>query len=227
MKNFRVFLLVFIITAVAVENTVAQDITTAGVFFSKMSEKYGAIRDYTANIAIKSDTTYSTGNVLFKRPSQLRIDFTRPKNQVIVFTGDRLIIHLPRYPAITLSQSVSEGGNGGASMATPEGLSLLRRAYSIAYETGAAAVPLEEGSSERVVVLALNRRSVNETFRTIRLSVLPDSKLIRRIEAWTLAGTKVTFDFWNYRLNGGIPDIKFLYDVPPEAPTLDNFLFLD
>ena len=163
--------------------------------------------------------------VYFKRPNRLRIDFTKPKEQVILFTGDTLTIYVPSYRMV-LNQTIEKGSSAGtANLATPQGLSLLKRSYTIAYETGATPQPLEEGSSEQVVILALNRRSASETFRNIRLLVSPGTKLIRRIEAWPISGSKITFDFSYYRLNTGIPDSRFLYDIPPNADMMNNFLF--
>ncbi|MGP1576913.1 MAG: LolA family protein [Treponema sp.] len=205
----------------------SEEITTASVFFSGVSEKYGSMRDYTADITITAGNGKETMNasVFFKRPNRLRMDFTRPANQVILFTGETLTIYLPAYRMV-LNQNMDKGGAASsANLATPQGLSLLKRSYTIAYETGAAAQPLDENSSEQVVVLALNRRSASETFRAIRLLITPATKLIRRIEAWPISGGKITFDFHNYRPNTGIPDSKFLYDIPPNADMLNNFLF--
>ena len=204
-----------------------QSITTASVFFAGMSERYGALSDYTANLTVSTGSKGQTmeATVYFKRPNRLRIDFTKPNEQVILFTGDTLTIYVPSYRMV-LNQTIEKDSSvGTANLATPQGLSLLKRSYTIAYETGAASQPLEEGSSEQVVVLALNRRSASETFRSIRLLVSPETKLIRRIEAWPISGSKLTFDFSYYRLNTGIPDSRFLYDIPPNADMLNNFLF--
>ena len=199
-----------------------QSITTASVFFAEMSEQYGAL---TVSTGSGSKVQTMEATVYFKRPNRLRIDFTKPKEQVILFTGDTLTIYVPSYRMV-LNQTIEKDSSAGtANLATPQGLSLLKRSYTIAYETGATPQPLEEGSSEQVVILALNRRSASETFRNIRLLVSSGTKLIRRIEAWPISGSKITFDFSYYRLNTGIPDSRFLYDIPPNADMMNNFLF--
>lgn len=206
----------------------SQSITTASVFFAGVSEKYGGLSDYTAALTISAGTGSRTqvmnATVYFKRPNRLRIDFTKPDEQVILFTGDTLTIYIPAYRMV-LSQTIEKSAAGSAHLATPQGLSLLKRSYTIAYETGADPQPLEEGSSEQVIALILNRRSAAETFRTIRILISPSTQLIRRIEAWPISGSKITFDFSNYHLNTGIPDSRFLYDLPPNASMLNNFLF--
>lgn len=204
----------------------SQDITTAGAFFSAVSERYGKINDYMVDMRITVGSSSQYGTAMFKRPDRLRIDFRSPAEQFIVFNGNTLSIYLPQYRTI-LSQEITQSSAGGASLSTPQGLSLLKRAYTIAYETSAAPVPLDEGSSEKVIVLIMNRKSAAETFRTLRVSISPDSRLIRRIEAVPVSGGKITFHFSNYRINAGIRDKNFVFDAPPTAQVSNNFLFAD
>lgn len=201
----------------------AQQILTAAAFFQSVSEQYGKIKDYEASVDIKAGRASMEGRVSFKRPDLLRIDFSKPASQVIVFNGDMLTIYLPESSAV-LNQSV-QNSNPGANLATPQGLSLLSRYYSVQYESGQAAVPFEEGSDEMVVRLVLSRRNTTEAFRFIKLAVSADTKLIRRIEAVTTQGETFRFDFSNYVLNQGISDQRFIYDAPSSANNYNNFLF--
>lgn len=121
----------------------------------------------------------------------------------------------------------SSGTSSSANLATPQGLSLMSRYYSVAYESGQDPVPLEDGSTEMVVKLVLSRRNTTEAFRYIYLSVLPDTKLIRRIEAVTPQNERFQFDFSNYVINQGISDQRFIYDPPTSANNYNNFLFTE
>ena len=201
----------------------AQGILTASSFFKSVSDNYSTIKDYEADVDIKASKNTMSGHLSYKHPNLLRIDFTNPEDQVICFNGDLLTIYLPGSAAI-LNQSV-DNSNSGANLATAQGLSLLGRYYSPAYETGQEALPLDEGSDERVVNLILRRRNMSEAFSTIKLSVSPETMLIRRIEATTPQGEVFTFDFKNYKLNGGISDQRFIYDPPTSANNYNNFLF--
>jgi outer membrane lipoprotein-sorting protein len=201
----------------------AQGITTAGAFFKTVSDFYGTIRDYEAQMDIVQGRSNMSGRVSFKRPELLRIDFTSPRDQVIVYNGDVLTIFLPDRQAV-LNQAASSSGRAG-SLATAQGLNLLSRYYTIAYETGQEPVPLDAASPEMVVKLLLTRRTISEEFRTIRLSVSPDTKLIRRVEATTTRGLLFTFTFSNYLLNQGIADQRFIYDPPTSANEYNDFLF--
>ncbi|WP_294428705.1 outer-membrane lipoprotein carrier protein LolA [uncultured Treponema sp.] len=202
----------------------AQGILTASSFFKSVSENYATVKDYEADLDIKAGKNNMTGHVSYKSPNLLRIDFSSPEEQVICFNGDLLTIYLPESAAI-LNQSVDNSSNNGANLATAQGLALLGRYYSPAYETGQEAVPLEEGSEELVVNLILRRRNMTEAFSTIKMSVSQSTMLIRRIEATTPQNEVFTFDFKNYILNNGISDQRFIYDPPTSANNYNNFLF--
>lgn len=204
----------------------ADGITTAGVYFKSVSDYYSSIKDYEASVDISAARREMAGRVSFKKPGLLRIDFSNPPEQVIVFNGDMLTVYLPEAPAV-LQQSANAGGGGlgGASLGTPSGLTLLSRYYVIAYEIGQEPVPLEEGSSEQVIKLVLNRRTSSEAFRSIKLAVSADSKLIRRVQAVTPRGEVFVFNFTDYKLNQDISDRRFIYDPPSSANNYNNFLF--
>jgi len=218
-------LLCLFFTSLALTSSVfAQGILTASSFFKSVSENYATIKDYEADVEIKAGKTNMSGHVSYKNPNLLRIDFTVPEEQVICFNGDLLTIYLPESAAI-LNQSVDNSSNSGANLATAQGLSLLSRYYSPAYETGQDPVPLDEGSEEMVVNLILRRRNMSEAFSSIKLSVSPSTMLIRRIEANTPQNETFVFDFKNYVLNNGISDQRFIYDPPTSANNYNNFLF--
>lgn len=206
-----------------------QEIVTAGRYLEMVSETYGSIRDYEANIAIRSGGSDMTGRVNHLSPSFLRIDFTRPAEQVIVFNGELLTVYLPEFRA-TLSQNINQSRRStttAAGMASAQGLTMLRRNYVPSFVTGPNPEPLDPNSSESVVKLRLTRNSVSEGFREIILSVNPETRLIRRIEGRTIADGEVRFDFTNVRINQGIPEQRFIYDAPPSANMYHNFLFRD
>ena len=206
----------------------AQEIVTASRFLDTVSQNYASIRDYEAQVAIRSGTTDMTGNLSFLDPFFLRIDFTRPAGQVLVFNGENLVVHIPDLRA-TLNQPVAPArrtsGVGAAGFASAQGLQLLRNGYVPAFVSGPAPVLLDERSRDMVVQLRLTRRLLSEGFREIILSVDPETLLIRRIEGRTVADALVRFDFINVRTNLGIPEQRFVYDSPPTANMYHNFLF--
>lgn len=202
-------------------------IMTAGDFFQSINEFYGTIKDFEANVAITDSKSVSYAKVSFKRPNLLRFDFTSPDTQVICFNAETLTIYVPRTRSIMTQTVSSAGRSSGAGIATPEGLSLIRRYYAISYETGQNAEPLEEGSLEMVVKLILVPKTSSEGYRRIRMSINPESKLIRRVEGYAKSGETFIFDFKNYAINKGIPDTRFIYDPPSLANIYDNFLYAE
>jgi len=219
----------FFLESIVIFSGFSQEIITADRFLESVSERYAAIRDYEARVVIRSDTAEMTGNLSFLQPYFLRIDFTSPADQVLVFTGELLTVHDPRLRTV-LNQAVTpvrRAGSpmGGASLASAQGLQLLRRGYVATFLTGPEPVPLSAGSPERVVQLRLTRRLTSENFREIILSVNPETLLIRRIEARTLTNALVLFDFTDMRTNVGIPEQRFVFVAPPTANMHNNFLF--
>jgi outer membrane lipoprotein-sorting protein len=204
----------------------SSEIITAERYLEMVAERYGGIRDYEARLNIRSGTTDMAGTVSHLTPSFLRIDFTSPAEQVIVFNGEQLTVYLPEYRAV-LNQIITANNRPTASLASAQGLVLLRRNYIPSFVTGPAPVALDAGSEEMVVKLRLTRRSISEGFREIFLNIDPDTKLIRRIEGRTIAEGLVRFDFLNIKTNQGIPEQRFIYDSPPSANLYNNFLFRD
>jgi outer membrane lipoprotein-sorting protein len=201
----------------------AQEIVTADKYLESVSEQYGHIRDYEASITIRSSGHDMTGTITHLSPSFLRIDFTRPAEQVICFNGELLTVYLPEYK-VTLSQNINQTRKSqGGGM----GLNMLRRNYVPTFVTSPSPQPLDTNSRERVVKLRLTRRSISEGFREIILSINPDTKMIRRIEGRTIADGDVRIDFTNIRTNQGIPEQRFIYDAPASANIYHNFLFRD
>jgi len=202
-----------------------QEIITAERYLEMVSEHYITIRDYEANITIRSGSSNMAGTVIHRAPHLMRIDFTRPAEQVILFNGDSLIVYLPEFRAI-LSQNLNPNRRS-ANMASANGLVMLRRNYVPSFVTGPHPEPLDGGSQERVVKLRLTRRSSSEGFREIILSINPETRMIRRMEGRTVTESEVSFDFTNIRTNLGIPEQRFVYTTPPTANMYNNFLFRD
>jgi outer membrane lipoprotein-sorting protein len=227
-RTLFLFLLFFMVFPGTPAGVWAQEIITAERYMTALSEKYAGIKDYEAQVVIRSGSTDMTGQLSFLNPSFLRIDFTRPAEQVICFNGELLTVYVPEF-RVVLNQPINSRTSAatGASLASAQGLTLLRRNYVPSFVTGPEPVPLDTNSRENVVKLRLTRRNVSEGYREIILSVSPDTSLIRRIEGRTIADALVRFDFTNIKTNLGIPPGRFIYDSPASANVVNNFMFRD
>ncbi len=202
----------------------AQDILTAPRFFDSVSERYGGINDYVATIQIQREESDMEGTLYYRAPNLLRIDFTVPEGQFLVSDGENLSVYVPQYNVVLQQKLRSRGSEAVASMASEEGLSLLRSNYSIAYLDDPTPVRLDEESRELVTKLRLTWRSTTEGFRQLTLSITEDL-LIRRIEGTTVNYDEIVFDFEDIRINQNIPARRFEYESPASANTYSDFLF--
>lgn len=218
----KAFPSIILAAALAAAPAMAQDILTADKFFKDVSARYAAIKDYEALVAVEAGKQTMSGTVIYKAPSLMRMDFTEPASQVIVYDGQNLVVYVPEFRAVLSQQT---GTANPAAAATGEGLRMLGRNYSVAFETGPTPVPLPGAESESVVRLILSRLTVAEGFRTITLSIDPTRLLIRRMEGITLAGDLISYDFTQIVLDQDIPATKFIYDSPASANMYNNFLF--
>ncbi len=202
----------------------AQAVVTAERFFDRVSETYGGIVDYEADIRITQGDTVMEGALSYKRPNLLRIDFSRPAGQVLVSDGRLLTIYYPDLEVIFEQTLRRPGDDGAAGLASRQGLHFLKSNYAIAYVVGPDPVPLDGPAGEPVVKLMLTSRSATEGFRQLELAVAAGN-LIRRISGITVGFEEHRFDFFNVRTNQNIPDTRFAYDSPPFANVYRDFLF--
>ncbi|NBC30105.1 MAG: outer membrane lipoprotein carrier protein LolA [Spirochaetes bacterium] len=202
----------------------AQELETATQFFDALAQRYTGIVDYSADIRMIREEASYAGEIFYRGPNQIRINFNEPEDQVLVSDGRVLKVYIPEYNVV-LQQTLAEGGDGsGAALATEEGLELMKEGYSIAYLDSPDPVALEEGSDEMVTKLRLDWRVSSEGFRQLTLSIT-DDLLIRRIEAVTVGYEEIVFDFTDIVLNEGIPTTRFEYEAPASANIYTDFLF--
>lgn len=202
----------------------AQQILTAGEFFDAVAANYASIEDYIADVVWRDEGGTMRGELTYKRPDMVRIDFEVPEDQVFVSNGEVLQIYIPAYYVI-LEQELREGvASVPGGQITGEGLALMRRNYDIAYLEGPEPVPLQEGSDVFVTQLRLDRKQVTEGFRELVLSV-DDSGFIRRIDGTKIDWEEVQMELSNIRINQRISDQVFEYDGDPSASKNENFLY--
>ncbi len=200
---------------------------TATAYFDTVSENYAVVEDYQADIEIRREDSLMKGVLFYKSPDMIRINFSEPEEQVLSLDGELLSIYIPQYRVI-MEQKIEKDAqvSGGASLASKEGLKLLKRNYTVAYLKSPEPVNLDEDdtSSEKVVKLKLIWRSTDESFRQIDLSI-GENGLIRRMIGYDEEYNEMQFDFMNITVNQNIPDARFKFDGPASANVYENFLF--
>ncbi len=217
MKRFHFFFLF----AISLVQAFSQDIKTASALFNEVSDRYATIGDYTARVVITQGNVVQMGNLVYKNPNRVRIDFFDPRGQVIVSDGRTLTVYVPAY-AVAFTQDVGSGNV--ANMASRQGLNILRNNFSISFASSPTPQPLQQGSSELVRKLRLTWKSADEAFRQIDLAIA-ENGLIRRITGVTVNYKTVQLDLTDIEVNTGVGDGRFQYESPPNANRIHNYLF--
>jgi outer membrane lipoprotein carrier protein len=200
----------------------ATELVSAEKYFASISAGYQKVKDYEATITITQGKTTSRGKLSYKSPMYLRIDFDDPPKEVLNLDGQKLTFYSPANEVILEQRYKKKSPSQVEAMATSQGLAIMQRNYTIAYLSGPAPVPLEEGSREQVVKLKLTAHGTT-SFSQMIVSV--KDSLIRRVEGTQSSGDKVVMDFANIRTNQGVPDSRFVYDAPPYANVIQDWLF--
>jgi len=162
--------------------------------------------------------------IYYKTPNLLRINFTEPEDQVLVVDGIQLMMFLPLHHVLMRQEITRHSQASLATMVSEQGLKLLEQNYSVAFLDNPEPVILEEGSDEMVRKLNLAWRTPGQGFRQIEMSVNKDM-LIRRMVGITDNYETFQFDFINIQLNQDLPDARFVFEEPPSAYMIENFLF--
>ncbi len=222
-KNTLSYIFIYLF-AVFPQTLQSQEIVPAIDFFNIVSDRYGQISDYTGEIVITKGEDILEGVIYYKTPDRLRINFTVPKDQVIVVSNEKLTIYLPQQSAVMVQQLKKQNPSSLAAMAGSQGLHMLSKGYSISYLNNPDLVSLDDGSNEKVVKLKLEWRTTDEGFRQIYMSIGKDG-LIRRMKGINAEYEELQIDFKNIKINQNISDARFDYELPASAYIIKNFLF--
>ncbi len=201
-----------------------QQILTALEYFDSVADNYAELDDYIAALTWTDESGSMSGTVYYKKPNLIRIDFDVPEDQVYVSNGEILMIYVPAFNVV-LQQELRDTPTGSAeTLASEQGLALMRRNFNIAYLEGPEPVPLDEGSEVLVTQLRLDRKQVTEGFRQIVLNV-DEGGFIRRIVGTKVDWEEVQLDFDDIQINQNIPTARFDYTPEADASVYENFLF--
>ncbi len=217
MKKLFLAVLLFSATYAAI----AQDLINANDIFNKVSDLYAKLNDLQATIKISKGDKVQSGVLYYSKHNLLKIEFSEPSKQVILINRDNLQIYIPSHQTILEQQF----NNSGTGLASSGGFSILRSNYSVSFAE-AGRVPLSAGSPEQVYKLSLYPYAgAKEGFKYVIMSVLPESFLIRRIEAVNIKNERIIFDYSSIVVNPGIPLARFTIETPNLTNVYPNFLY--
>lgn len=224
MKKKSLFLIISIILPMSLFSQ-----QTAGDFFKTISTRYAEIESYTANFKITSGLRgkiVQEGVMTYMSPNLLRMDYTEPEEQVLNVNSRKISIYVPAHGTL-FEQTINSEEDALAletSGLTSQGLSLFNTNYSISYVNGPELEVLDEDNPEEVYKLKLVPRKFSEPFQEIVMSLTSDG-FIRRLESTTRTDEIIIFDIVDVDTSANINETVFVYDAPPTATTLTDFLF--
>lgn len=229
-ESYR-FFIVLILFGITIAPVSSQQIRTASQFLQRVSEEYAGFEDYMADIVFTTERERMVGTMYHRRPNLMNIEFTEPQDQFIITDGRFLRVHVPSLNT-TLSQRLRTTADAPGGIATAEGLALLRRNFSVAFQSSPELVGVNStanyiepvGPDTPVVNLRFDTSTPDEGYRQLIVSVDSNYR-IRRIVGTTVDLNRVQFDFTNIRVNQGLPDSRFEYVSPPASSTFEDFLF--
>lgn len=201
-----------------------QQILTALEYFDAVADNYADLTDYIAGVRWSDESGSMSGTIYYKKPNLLRINFDVPEDQVLVSDGELFMIYVPAFNVVLQQELRDVPGESPGELLTPEGLTLMRRNFNVAYLEGPEPVPLDEGSDVFVTQLRLDRKQVTEGFRQIVLSV-DENSFIRRIVGTKVDWEEVQLDLTDIQINQNIPTARFDYTPEADASVYENFLF--
>jgi outer membrane lipoprotein-sorting protein len=202
----------------------SQQILTALEFFDTVASTYAEIDDYIATYTWRDEAGTMTGELYYKKPNLIRIDFDVPEDMVLVSNSEVFMVYVPAFNVVLQQELRDVPAPQSGDLATAEGLTIMRRNFNVAYLEGPEPVPLDDGSDVLVTQLRLDRKQVTEGYRELVISV-DERGLIRRIVGTKVDWEEVQMDLRDIQINQNIPTARFDYSPEADASVYENFLF--
>lgn len=230
-------MLLFFLFSVVFTTGAQEQLVGAKDLLKSISDHYReTVKDFEATVKWSQDNEVQEGRLWFKNPQKLRIDFDTPKGQVLCSNGYEFWVYIDTMN-VTLHQEILQKekkreGDGKmvtvdpAILTVPVGYDRFLKEYAIEYVDAKNLMDYDDGSGNisKVYKLKLIRwRSSQNGFNMVYLTIQPDG-LIRKVEGITAAYKKIVFELNGYKINQGIPDLKFEYEPPAHANTVKNFI---
>lgn len=205
---------------------------TATDFFTKISNNYANLEAYTANFkftnVIKDKVVQEQeGVIYYMSPNLLKLEYTNPEEQVLNINSTLMSLYVPSQGTV-FEQQINTDEEAEAlevSGLTSQGLSLFKMNYTSSYLNGPDTEALDEENPQEVYKLALYPRKPSvEPFTRIILSITAEG-FIRRIESLKKDNELIILDIVDINPDVELTPEIFVYDPPPTATTIRDFLF--
>jgi outer membrane lipoprotein-sorting protein len=188
--------------------------TSADELLARVSKRYEALEDFQAGVVVTTsspslgETSSSAGVLYARQPNLVRVEFSSPTEQTVLFDGRYMYSYAPGSPQVL--RYASAGISYLANM--PLALEYLSSDYDIelAAETGG-----------RTYELRLEAKTEPTPFPEIRLWVDRERLVAARVDFYDAAGNCTSYRFSGYKFNPGLPANTFTFQLPPGAEIVD------
>lgn len=187
---------------------------SAEELLTRITKRYEALDDFRADVAVTTfspflgETSSSTGVLYVRQPNLLRLEFSQPAGQTVVFDGEF------GYAYVAGSDQVTRYAGPDTSFLVnlPQTLDDLSNDYDVtlAAETGG-----------RTYELHLDAKTETAPFRQIRMWIDRKQLVAVRADFYDAGGNNTSYRLSGYSFNLGLPASRFSFEVPPGAEVVD------
>jgi outer membrane lipoprotein carrier protein len=254
MRIKKISALLVLILSFGVYNLMPQEeLIGAKELLQKISNKFKAeVKDFKADIKWIQGNNTQKGEIIFKNPQKVKINFNDPAGQVICSNGYDLWVYISTLNTIlhqkimdrqriktdTKGKTDSGKNKNGQNKSkndqskseppvnpiflNPVGYDKFLSEYSVEYDETKDKIAYTDGT--KVYKFKLIRwRSSKSSFNVIFLTV-QENGLARQIEGITASYRKIVYQLDNYKVNNNISELLFDYEPPAHATLIDNFI---
>jgi outer membrane lipoprotein-sorting protein len=187
---------------------------TADELLARVSARYKTFKDFRADVVVTTsspfmgETSSSAGVLYAGQPNRVRVEFSSPTEQTVVFDGKYMYVYAPG--ATQVLRYASPGISYLANL--PLALDNLSSDYDVelAAETGGRAYELHLSAQTRAT-----------PFPEIRLWIDRERLVALRSDFYDAAGNRTSYHFSGYKFNLGLPASTFTFQLPPGAEIVD------
>jgi len=149
-----------------------------------------------------------TGTLQFKKTNKYRVEF---EGQLVVTNGEAVWSYSAQNNQVLIDRFKLDD----RSMSPERILSAAPEDYA------ATLVTREKGAHGDVIVLKLTPRDQGSVVKSMKLWVQESDWLIHKVEIQDQHGKETTYQVLSFKTNIGLPDSRFVYQIPAGVEVVD------
>lgn len=185
---------------------------------SKFQARYQAVEDLETDfIQVTNyegfDTAATFEGKVFLKKGRLRWDYHVPKRQQIFVEGDRVLLYVPEHQQV-IKSNLSPEMDARVPVRLLAGSADLKKEFEIRWAPGAAQQEDIQPEERPLYALALTPRTQTQGLERVQIKLDAQDFLIHEIVLEEPGGNVSTFTFSGIRVNRGLKDALFDFEVP-------------